>query len=152
MNVICPVCRSDLKAKGSLSPTAPAISVVNCPVCTAPIWLSGGFPIPTRWTSFDIVTYRKPTVTWKQVEQSAIEKSGIGRTDITTPNPNDQKSIYKDTDILGALADAPENIAKSIGDFGGTILGGTVSGLAKSSVGPVLLIGAVIFVVLALRK
>jgi len=114
MQVICPVCRSELEAVGNVDLKAPQISVVKCPVCGAPINIPSGFPVPYKWTSFKIIKAYKPVIAWEDIKKSNPQAAAA----IEKPTQENQQSIYKNTSIVGALQES-----------GNAIVGGIKSGL-----------------------
>lgn len=74
--IICPVCRSTLRAVGYIDFKAPAISVIKCPVCGTPIDVpsvlgSGLLDTlhPMRWDGFDVVNRVEPVNSWADLQK-----------------------------------------------------------------------------------
>lgn len=91
--IICPVCRSQLRAVGYVDYSAPSVSQLICPVCGAPNFvpstLNSGLLdtlFPMRWTFLDVLVRNDPVKTWEQIkveqpEQTAAIEAGLPGTD-----------------------------------------------------------------------
>ena len=148
MNIICPVCRSELKPIGSANFNADSLQLLRCPICNAPISLSSGFPIPQKYTGFQIVVYRKPVVLWEDVKSNLPSNTSLDK--VTEEN---KQSIYKDFSIAGGLKESVKSVSSFVGETTGNVaeglIEGTSAGLIKA-LGTPLLIGVIILLIVAL--
>lgn len=106
--------------------------------------MASGFPLPVRYSGFDIIEYHAPLVTWQQVQaQAAKEAAAKGQTtSINAPTSTD--TIYRDFSITEPL--------KNIMSKAGEIVGGGAAGVLKPLTQFLILGGVFVVAYLLMRK
>jgi hypothetical protein len=106
--IICPVCRSSLRAIGNIDYSAPGISNLPCPVCGTPIYVPSVYRtgyldtlFPMRWTSLQVMIRVEPVAggTWPEIKENNPEVAA------NLEKTVDTKHIWSEYSLTQTFAD-----------------------------------------------
>lgn len=150
MNLNCPYCQSTLSPQGGIDFNAPAIIVLNCPVCGFPVWIPQDYPVPRRWTSLLVINARSPSIPLSQFK--AQNPTAYANLTQTPKEAAPDQGIYKDFSITKPIGDLAGNIASGTGSALGNAFSGFLSGLSKNIGGTIIIGGILVFVIILAKR